>query len=292
MIDRRYFRILLCACLSILVVGCTSTTKKTGSTKPPLSPPPQIAPIPDNESTSAYYTVCNGKKKELGALLKPIVSSMVDQKIPYPPYKFSRRDSNQWRDCSGNFLRITSHLAGTCAEFKQTLVAPGGVQRYQRGRSNIVPLSPSARSTRNIAKWFHDQPNFLFQAIYYDDVNATPRRRAISGDLRKYRHLIRPGAVLWFAHTMPISDKGLSALFTYNETTRRHINHMGIVTSVKRDSKGQVVSLSMYHGRNPRVDSGITTHDWAYSGNSDYPPFGVGSQFLVAIGAVAPVLIN
>ena len=65
---------------------------------------------------------------------------------------------------------------------------------------------------------------------------------------------------------------------------------MGIVVDVTRDENGDVTSLRMYHGRNPDKGSGITSLQWAYSGNSDYPPFGVGPQYLVAVSTVAPVI--
>jgi hypothetical protein len=254
-----------------------------------VTSPPEPSPPEPPRSETAYYTQCNGEVKDLAAIVAPIVDSMVSQAIPYPSYGSSREYANQWRDCSGNFLRLTSYVAGACSEHSSGLVAPSGIDDYNPNRSNVVSLDAGARTTRGIAKWFYEEPTFIFQPIYYDDVPATPRKQAISADLLKYRHFIRPGSVLWFARTMPTSDHGLTALFEFNGETSRHINHMGTVTAVRHDADGQVISFSMYHGRNPDKGAGVTDHEWAYSGTSDYPPFGVGKQYLVGIGVIVPV---
>lgn len=275
------FKCGLAAVLAAVFIG--------GCVSPPPQPPqpPQPPPEPPNPET-AYYVQCNGEVTDLEAILEPLVDNMVSQAIPYPPYDSSRELANEWRDCSGNFLRLTSYVAGACSEYDSSLAAHSGIKDYRTNESNVVSLDRGARTTRGIGKWYHEQPNFSFQPIYYDDVPAKPRKQAISAELQKHRHLIRPGAVLWFARTMPTSDNGLTALFTYNKDTGQHINHMGTVTAVKHDADGQVISFSMYHGRNPRKGSGVTEHEWAYSGDSDYPPFGVGTQYLVAIGTIVP----
>ncbi len=74
----------------------------------------------------------------------------------------------------------------------------------------------------------------------------------------------------------------------------RQINHMGTVISVERDENGDVLSYSMYHGRNKKKVATVTNHhywDWPdkfTSGGKEYPPLGYWGQYLVGIAPITP----
>lgn len=225
----------------------------------------------------AYYAVCGGQLRSLSEVLGPITRSMVSQKIPY-----SQDAVNEWRDCSGNFLRLSSYLAEECPELESSLVATKGITDFKAGANNIVANARAARrTTRGIARWYSEQGRFT--PIYYD---GPADDKAI---LKKYRDLIRPGTVLWFSRSKPTSDSGLKDLFNYQ------INHMGTVVDVTRNGRGEVVRYKMYHGRSKGKLATVTfNHYWDWpkeflgSGRL-YPPLGYWDQYLVAIGTIAPV---
>ena len=234
---------------------------------------PSVSPTGSALDSNAYYVSCAGQVRDLGAILSPIASKMVAQKIPY-----SQQAAGEWRDCSGNFLRLSSYLAEACPELNGSLVATKGIADYKRGANNTATATAAARTTRGIAKWYSQ--NGRFTPVYYDRGN----RAAVAS----HRHLIRPGAVLWFSRTAPKRSAGLTPLFA------RQINHMGTVISVQRNQNGDVVGYSMYHGRRPGKRATITEKhywDWprAYtSRGQSYPPLGYWKQYLVGIGSIAP----
>lgn len=269
--------------LAVFLAGCASQPPSTPTTQgalerqpteetvvPPAAPPPKIDP-------RAYYAMCGGQLTDLEDVLGPITSRMVSQKIPY-----SQAASGEWRDCSGNFLRLSSYLAEECPELESSLAATKGITDFQPGANNLSkPARAAARTTRGLASWYSEQGRFV--PVYYD--GAPDEQTA----LEKYRTLIRPGAVLWFSRKKPASSAGLDPLLSHQ------INHMGTVVSVTRDESGDVVRYEMYHGRNKGKVATITnTHFWdwpaEYLGSGrTYPPLGYWGQYLVGIGTIAAV---
>ena len=235
-----------------------------------------------------FYAQCNGKVQNLQDVLAPIVADMSAQKIPY-----SQTPANEWRDCSGNFLRLSSYLASACPENARYLVAPPGVSDYRPGGDNVAPeANLSGRASRDIARWYHGQGRFT--PIYYDGVDSPAERPQA---LVANRHLIRPGAVLWFSLDRPRSADGLEGLFTKSVSRGPHINHMGTVTEVTRGDDGQVVSYAMYHGRSTGKPGSVTrAHFWTWpdsylaNGSREYPSFGYWKQYLVGIGTIVPLV--
>lgn len=125
--------------------------------------------------------------------------------------------------------------------------------------------------------------------IYYDGTkNVTDRPT----DLVTARNMIRPGSVLWFSHSKPKKAGGLNALFS---TGPGKINHMSTVVAVNRDAAGNLLSFSMYHGRNKRKPAAITKHqywDWPSKFTKKgkrYPSLGYWGQYLVGLGTIMPV---
>lgn len=257
----------------------------------PVAPPPRAPASPAAAAPPApggpggYAVQCNGETTTVASVLQPIVSSLVAQKIPY-----GRSSPKEWRDCSGNFLRLSSYVAAACPEHAEQLVAAPGVSEYVAGGSNTVALERKARSSRGIAQWYHEQGRFT--PIYYDDAQ---RLGDTPADLRKYRHLIQPGTVLWYSRGRPLAAAGVDPLFTRSETG---INHMGTVTAVERNDSGEVVRYHIYHGHGKDGTPASVTkaHYWKWpdtylaGGTKSYPPFGYWKQRVVGIGTLVEPL--
>ncbi len=224
----------------------------------------------------ARYLLCGGRRLDLAAILRPIADRLMSQQITY-----SQVDANEWRDCSGNFLRLSSYLAERCPELNGRLAATKGVPDFVPGGNNSArPATAVARTTRDLAKWYADNGSFI--PVAYEpglDEQAA---------LARHRDQIRPGTVLWFSHKKPDPSAGTAPLFA------GLINHMGTVISVERDANGELLSYSMYHGRNQRKVATVTTdHYWDWpdkftSGGKQYPPLGFWTQYLVGLAPIAP----
>ena len=286
--------------ITMMAAGCATSSPEPTSKPAPVEaaaqePTPATAPEPTRPEpppvavdADSYYAACGGDAEDLEKILEPIVADLVSQKIPY-----TRDPANEWRDCSGNFLRLSSYVADACPEQQENLIAPPGVKAYKPGGNNAVPFEVPYRSSRSVAKWYDKHGRFT--PIYYDGVATVS---GIPNDLRTHRNLIRPGAVLWFSRGKPLSSEGRGALF--NKTgTKSHINHMGTVTAVRRDENGDVIGFEMYHGHG-RAEKGTPASvtkaqywEWptTYLKNGkEYPPLGYWSQRLVGIGTLVPVV--
>jgi hypothetical protein len=272
---------LLAATTLALLLGACSTQPPAPSSAPPAPtvPPPAVEPEPETPAAAAipsppYRVRCNGRVTPLAEVLQPVVARLERQKIPY-----GRQPAREWRDCSGNFLRLSSYLADSCPEFADVLAAPAGIADFAPDGRNAVPLEPKARSNHDIALWYQEQGRFV--PIAYDDASDITEAPA---DLHRYRNLISPGAVLWFAN-QPRSTG-----------PRLRYNHMGTVTAVVHDRDGNVVGYSMYHGwGKPGNPAGVTkAHYWLwpdyYNKRDRYAPLGFWTQRLVGIGTLVPVL--
>ncbi len=244
--------------LVILVSSCSSSI--------PMAPPtPLPTPIPIS-NRDPVNPVSSSEECDIGSA----IDWMKSQKITYAQ---SPRD--EWRDCSGNFLRLSSRIASVCPNVQ--LVAPPGVSEYMVGGNNKRPGKAEARTTRGIAKWY-DQKG-MFVPVYYDatDISDAP------ANLQEVRNRIKPGSVLWFSFKKPLAANGKKAL--YNESTGM-IGHMATIYSVKKDLDGNVVEWKMYHGERAGKDNNITTHWWDWpakytSRGQEYPPGGYWKQRIV-----------
>lgn len=263
------------------LVGCQSAPQ-TSPGKPAKDPIREIAA----NGSSDWVVECAGSRVTLDRLLQPIVTQMVSQKIPY-----SQDPANEWRDCSGNFLRLSSYLAQRCPDQESNLVATQGVRDYRSQGSNRVRAKAAARTTRQIARWYDKQDRFT--PIYYDDAASLG---AAPADLRRNRDQVRPGTVLFFSKGRPLAEQGKKPLFSPGKATA--IVHMATVTKVQLDSQsGQVIGFEMYHGRNAQHPGMVTkAHFWDWpnhltqNGAKQYPPFGNWSQRLVGIATLLPSL--
>lgn len=266
-------------------LGCSDSTGSDEEVPPPPPPPPERVALDPHR----HFAQCGAELADLQNVLTPLVDSLVAQKIPY-----TRQPANEWRDCSGNFLRLSSALAEACPDQAPRLIAPPGVAPYVAGQDNAVPIDLPYRSSRSVAAWYHDQSRFT--PIFYDDA---PQVTDVPSQLLKHRELLRPGAVVWFSRGRPQSAEGVDALFK-KTGTGSHINHMAVVTEVMRDDDGNVVSYKMFHGHG-RADKGTPSSvtnrqffEWPErflaNGSKSYPPLGYWSQRLVGVGTIVPTV--
>ncbi|MFQ3201180.1 MAG: hypothetical protein ACI9SK_001911 [Zhongshania sp.] len=197
---------------------------------------------------------------------------MESQKIIY-----TQQPTNEWRDCSGNFLRLSSRIAEKCPGVK--MAAPAGIRKFTLNGDNAAPGEPEARTTRELAKWYDDRK--LFTPVFYDeDAFAAP------ANLTQFRNKIKPGTVFWFSRKIPKFEDGKTSLY---KQPGGAIGHMGTVVKVEKDNNGNVVGWTMYHGQNSRKHNGTTSHKWAESGiRQRVPQGGYGTQRIVGF---APYLI-
>jgi hypothetical protein len=267
---------IVAACIG-LVVGCAEEPVVELATD--LPEPPSFPPAPGTPAADAdtWYAECGTDLVfSMAELLPGIADGMVRQRIPY-----GWTSPDEWRDCSGNFLRFSSYVASACPAGRDDLAAPPGIADYLRGGDNVAGLLPRARDSRELARWYFEHDRFV--PIWYDQ----PQKGGLPPLLEDSRYLIKPGAVLWFSANRPYERGGIEQLFARN-VRGTQIKHLGTVVSVEHDDDGQVVGYAMYHGRNPDR-AGSVTDGHSIHGTGDGPPFGNGGEFLVGIGTLLPL---
>lgn len=150
-------------------------------------------------------------------------------------------------DCSGIFIRVLDSLNRRC---------PG----------HDFPNPQTYRDSRGLAQWYHEQ-KLLIRVI-------EPL------DMGKY---IKPGAVMFYG------GRGMNMDTIQTEDLFQHggINHVGVITEVKKDKEGIVESYSLFHGQRPgKMASTTKYHKRTYRNRKDYPPYGNGSEQWVAIAPI------
>jgi len=103
-------------------------------------------------------------------------------------------------------------------------------------------------------------------------------------DATEHTDKIVPGAVLFFGH----SGTKYSPT-TIEELTSPHdgiINHVAVVTSVKRNSEGELEEYTMMHAHNKRRPASRSTSKEIQSSYNDLPAFGNWNQQLVGIATI------
>ncbi len=252
------------------------------------APEPEPEPVVAERDPNEIYVTCNGEVVTLSSIVVPITEKMASVEIPYTQAKAG---GDQLRDCSGNFLRVSSYIAGRCEDAQATLAASAGVVDWipGGGKKNVFKgevrhwtdggTEYAARTTRDTARWYHSQG--LFTPVYTDGSNP-------SKGLEALRSQIKPGMVIWYGRSGQRYSKrsGLDKLFQ----SRVGIVHVGVVHSVQRDeTTGEVTSYKLYHGRRPlpgEFDNGITDHPW--EAWSNHPPFGNGPDPVVGWAPLLP----
>lgn len=201
--------------------------------------------------------------------IAPAFEWMAKQTILY-----TQDPADEWRDCSGNFLRLSSRIASMCPTVQ--MAAPAGIKPFDPNGDNKRPGQEEARSTRALAKWYDEKD--LFVPVYYDGHDAT----LAPPSLAAFRNDIKPGTVFWFSFAIPKSSQGKENLYRESSDGKGVIGHMGTVVDVQKDENEEVISWTMYHGQNSKKHNGITTHRWNKSRpSSNNPQGGWGTQRIV-----------
>ena len=161
--------------------------------------------------------------------------------------KFAYRQADT-ADCSGMFHRMLIGLQTYCPD-------------------HDYPAYGKYRDSRELARWYHKH-----------------KELELVLDPLEMEEMIKPGAVMFYGY----GDRKYKKLKYRKLFVRgKGINHVGVVTSVQKDSKGNIISYALFHGRNPKYPAGITDFHRREPSRDHYPVFGNGDQPWLA---VAPVL--
>lgn len=192
---------------------------------------------------------------ELEGLLVAISETFERQRLVYAP--------GLGQDCSGIFHRLKDSLAARLPLLGDTSVY-------------AFPAFAEARSSRQIADWYYRRGELR-----------------IVEDARASRHLLSPGAVLFFGKPgQRYRQLDIERLTDRAHGYSRHgiITHVAVVVSVERDTAGQVVGYTMMHGRNRRVPASRSSSREVQSRfTKGLPPFGNWSRQWVAVGRLLKV---
>lgn len=215
-----------------LIIACVPSKETEQSLSKKGAYDPDKQPIKQAEFLSC------GSSFDMQMHLIAFAEDMERKKVMYNSEVFS--------DCSGMFIRLLQSLEKECDQYDF--------------------LDPKkARSSRDIAKWYYDQGNFL-----------------MIKDARKIGHLIQAGAVLFFGR----SGKEYDHLNIDLLTSSQGIEHVGTVTEVVKDGAGHVVSYEMFHGRSTGKIAQRTSYHELRPKRKELPPFGNWNQQLVGIAYV------
>jgi len=154
-----------------------------------------------------------------------------------------RYNSEALSDCSGIFLRVCQDASSLCPDAD-------------------FPNPKKVRDGRRLARWYYDRG-----------------RLTLVKDAEAYAEYIRPGAVMFYGHRNKKYDK----VNIQNITARTGIEHVGIVTDVERDTSGQIVNYTLFHGRSSGKIASRTTHHHREPSRKSLPAFGNYNQQWVAV---------
>ena len=153
-------------------------------------------------------------------------------------------------DCSGMFHQLINSFREACP-------------------NAILPTIKNARSTRDIANWYHKNGTFR-----------------IIRDPEKDSELIQPGAVMFYGYGTRAWDYDHKSITIETLIIRNvGINHVAVITDVKRKD-GNVESYEIFHGRNPKHPAGITTSRRIYPNQPNLPIYGNWKEPWLAVANV------
>lgn len=176
---------------------------------------------------------CFSGAEEASRFLTALAEKMEQDSLPY--------DASKLQDCSGIFHQVLQHVKSACPD-----------HRY--------PAPSEARSSRALARWYHDHGNFTT----IEDAVAQ-------------RNLIRPGMVMFYGRSgKKYSDIDINVL-------SREVEHVGIVTEVEKNAAGNVVDYVLFHGRQPGVHAQRSFSHPIEPRRAGLPPFGNWNQQWVAV---------
>ena len=209
-----------------------------GEATPVVNPtPPPIEPIP----TKPIQPVATGNVHP-PTPMDVDESRMTDaliamaQELQNPKLWYDTSNPSLMRDCSGIFHRIKDGLQNR-------------FNVLRAGQNFEYPDVKTARSSRQIARWYHERGNLK---IVKDPMAA--------------RNSIRPGSVMFFGKSLRKGEKvdrqnlTLDRLTLRGPNLKRHpsnITHVGVVIQVHKDDDGNVIGYEMMHARSGGKDKGM-----------------------------------
>ena len=245
----------------------TSADSNTGSESDesetpitPADPPIAVDPLPEKpikpvtapvKGLPTFDAVSDAR---MSKALLDISDNMIAQNLAY--------DSGRGQDCSGIFHRIKDSLQVRFPSLKE-------------GDAYTYPKFAVNRSTRQLVDWYHQNGNLK---IIHDPIAA--------------RNAIRPGSVMFFGRggeKHPSSSLNIDKLTNRKNNYARDlalVNHVAIVTDVKKDEDGNVTGYTMMHARyskNKACKSGSLMEP---PHCDQCPPFGNWSQQWLAVANV------
>ena len=162
---------------------------------------------------------------------------------------YDKENPARLQDCSGIFHRVVKFVKSKCDNY-------------------TYPDPAVARDSRSLAKWYHSQNNL----VIIDD----PKAKA---------NLIKPGSVMFFGS----SGKKYPPNLTVDQLAShdpKGIEHIGVVTEVKRDEAGNVTGYVMFHGRRPTVHAQRSHYHGLKPPRLGYPILGNWEQEWLAIANI------
>lgn len=173
--------------------------------------------------------------------------SLLSEELEQQKIMYSQTPASALSDCSGIFFRIAQYAATVC-------------QNYQ------YPDPKQTRDSRSVARWFYDHNNLV-----------------LIQDAKASRNLIRPGSVMFFGRSGVKYANVTLDLIAGTPQQRGVITHMGVVTEVKRDDKGDIIGYVMMHGRRKGVTAQRSHYHQLKPPRSGFPVLGNWSQQWVAV---------
>ena len=190
--------------------------------------------------------------KKIAEVLSAVSKSLEDKNLAYV--------SSMMQDCSGIFHQMKDSL-----QARLPSLAAGSQYQY--------PTPQVARSSRQIADWYHKNNNLL---IVQDPLAS--------------RNSIRPGAVMFYGKSnKKFKDIDIDMLTDRenNYTSNGAIQHIAVVTAVTTDEDGNVIDYTIMHGRRPGKVARRSGSKEVQSRNKTLPAFGHWSQQWVGIANMA-----
>lgn len=176
--------------------------------------------------------------------------SLFAEKMEKDSLIYDNKNPSKLQDCSGIFHRVAQHVSTQCDAYD-------------------YPIPKSARDSRSLARWYNKKNNLI-----------------IVNNPMTQRNLIKPGAVMFFGK----SGKKYKELTVKKVTANRPnhiIQHIGVVTEVKKDDDGNVIGYTMLHGRRPGVTAQRSHYHQIKPPRLGFPILGNWNQQWVAMAYIA-----
>jgi len=210
------------------------------------------APIAAPNALVLSRTKMGISDKKIGEILSSISQNLENKQLAYV--------SSLMQDCSGIFHQLKDSL-----QTRLPSLAEGSQFQY--------PSVSVARSSRQIADWYHKNNNLL-----------------IVQDPLKSKNSIRPGSVMFYGKSGQKFNNITIDMLTdrnNNYTSNGAIQHIAVVTAVTVDENGDVVDYTIMHGRRPGRHAKRTGSKEVQSPNRTLPAFGHWKQQWVGIANMA-----